>query len=286
LITGTRGPTFPTPIDEKTVLFIAQEQDGAGPWLWAFDLESRSARRLSLGLEQYTSVASSADGRRLAATVGTPRVGLWQVPISDELAIESDASPFDLPTLRALAPRFGPEDLFYLSSRGTSDGLWRYRDGKSIEIWKGAEAPLLEPVAVSADGTSIALILRQNKQKVLHVLSADGAELRVLNSSVDVRGSASWSPDGAWVVVGGQDPDGQPGLFKVSVDGDRVEKIVEGMAFNPVWSPKGDLIVYKGRQVNAVCPVQAVRPDGTPVELPFLEILAHGQRMRGVQPAD
>jgi len=32
--------------------------------------------------------------------------------------------------------------------------------------------------------------------------------------------------------------------------------------------------------VNAVCPVQAVRPDGTPVELPFLEILFSGQRMR------
>jgi serine/threonine protein kinase len=280
LITGTRDPTFPTPVGEKTLLFIAQEQDGAGPWLWSFDLESRLVRRLSFGLEQYTSLAASADGRRLAASVGAPRVGLWQVPIGDKLKTESDAGLFELPTLRALAPRFGPEDLFYLSSRGSGDGLWRFRNGTSSEIWKGAEAPLLEPVAVSAAGASIALTLRQNERNVLHVLSADGAELRALTSAVDVRGSASWSPDGAWIVAGGEDLDGRPGLFKVSVDGDRVEKIVEGQALNPVWSPVGDLIVYAGPQVNAVCPVQGVRPDGTPVELPPVDILARGQRVR------
>jgi serine/threonine protein kinase/Tol biopolymer transport system component len=280
LITGTRDPTFPTPIDEKSLLFIAQEQDGAGPWLWSLDLESRSVRRLSFGLEQYTSIAASADGRRLVASVANPRVSLWQVPIRDKPATESDAAPFELPTVRALAPRFGPEELFYLSSRGGGDGLWRFRNGTSSEIWKGTETPLLEPVAVSPDGASVALLLRQKKRNVLHVLSADGAVLRALSSAVDVRGSVSWSPDGAWIVAGGKDSDGNPGLFKVSVGGDQVEKIVEGQAFNPIWSPAGKLIVYDGPQVNAVCPVLGVRPDGIPVELPPLEILARGQRLR------
>jgi len=280
LNTGTRGPAYPTPIDERTLLFIGQEQNGAGPWLWAFDLEHRVARRLSFGLEQYTSIAASADGRRLAASVANPQVALWQVPIRDDFATESDVAPFELPTVRALAPRFGPEDLFYLSSRGTGDGLWRFRKGTSREIWKGTEAPLLEPVAVSADGASLALILRQNERNVLHILSADGAELRTLSSDVDVRGSVSWSPDGAWIVAGGEDLDGRPGLFKVSVDGDRVEKIVEGQALDPVWSPAGKLIVYAGRQVNAVSPVLGISPDGVAVELPPLEILVHGERVR------
>ena len=280
LITGTRGPTDPTPIDEKTVLFIGQEKNGAGPWLWALDLERRVARRLSFGLEQYTSLSASADGRRLVASVANPQVSLWQVPIRDELAIESDAGPFELSTVRALAPRFGPEDLFYLSSLGSGDGLWRFGNGTSREIWRGTEAPLLEPVAVSSDGASLAIYLRQNERNVLHVLSADGAELRALSSAIDVRGSASWSPDGAWIVAGGEDLDGQPGLFEVSVDGDRIEKLVDGQALNPVWSPAGELIVYTGPQVNAFVPVLAVRPDGAPVELPLIEVLAHGQRVR------
>ena len=280
LNTGTLEPIFPTPVDENTLLFIAQEQDGAGPWLWSLDLEDRSVRRLSFGLERYTSISVSADGRRMAASVASPQAGLWQVPISDEIVTENDVSPFELPTLRALAPRFGPEDLFYLSSRGSRDGLWRYGDGEANEIWKGTEAPLLEPVAVSNDGELIALVLRQNERNVLHVLSADGAEIRVLASAIHVRGSISWSPDGAWVVAGGNDPDGNRGLFKINVRGDQVERIVKGQAVNPVWSPAGDLIVYDGPQVNATGPVLGVRPDGKTVELPDMESLVPGQRVR------
>ncbi|MDX2344341.1 MAG: protein kinase [Acidimicrobiia bacterium] len=281
LTTGTRGTQYPTPIDDKTLLFIGQEQNGAGPWLWAFDLESRVARRLSFGLEQYTSLSASADGRRLAASVANPRVGLWQVPIQDEPATESDAGPFELPNVRAHAPRFGPEGLFYLSSVGSGDGLWWSREGTSREIWKGTEAPLLEPVAVSADGASLALILRQNERNVLHILSADGAELRALSDAVDVRGSASWSPDGAWVVAGGEDLEGRPGLFKVSSDGGRVEKIVEGQALHPVWSPGGELIAYAGPQVyTGLSRVLAVTPDGVPVELPPLEVTVRGEVVR------
>ncbi len=280
LNTGTRLPSFPTLVDEKTLLFVAQEMDGAGPWLWTLDLENRVVRRLSFGLEQYTSVAASADGLRLAASVATPRVGLWQVPISDEVATESGVSPFELPTLRALAPRFGPEDLFYLSSRGSGDGLWRFGKSGATEVWKGTEAPLLDPVAVSADGDLIALVLRQDERNVLYVLSADGAEMRELSSAINVRGSISWSPDGAWIVAGGEGQNGNPGLFKVSFDGDRVEKIVDGQAVNPVWSPTGDLIVYDGPQVNATGPALGVRPDGEPVALHRIESLVPGQRLR------
>jgi hypothetical protein len=49
-----------------------------------------------------------------------------------------------VPTVRALAPRFAGAVLYYLSSFGTSDGLWRYRDGQAFEIWRGADGALLE----------------------------------------------------------------------------------------------------------------------------------------------
>jgi len=281
LVTGTLYPMFLTSIDEKTLVFIAQEMNGAGPWLWRFDLEHRAARRLSFGLEQYTSVDASEDGRRLVATVANPRVSLWQVPIGDELATETDAKPFELPSVRALAPRYGPEELYYLSSQGSGDGLWRFRDGTSQEIWKGTETPLLVPVAVSADGAWLAIVLRQDGRNVLHVLSADGAELRSLSTAVYVQGSASWSPDGAWIVTGGIDLEGNQGLFKISVEGDRIEKIVEGHALNPVWPPTGELIVYAGPQAYAgQSRVLGVHPDGTPVELPLVEVFIDGEKVR------
>jgi serine/threonine protein kinase len=281
LVTGTLNPMFLTSIDEKTLVFIAQEMNGAGPWLWRFDLEHRNSRRLSFGLEQYTSVDASEDGRRLVATVANPRVSLWQVPIGDELATETDAQPFELPSVRALAPRYGPEELYYLSSRGSGDGLWRFRDGTSQEIWKGTETPLLVPAAVSADGTWLAIVLRQDGRNVLHVLSEDGAELRSLSATVSVQGSVSWSPDGVWIVTGGKDLKGNQGLFKISVEGDRVEKIAEGHALNPVWSPTGELIVYAGPQAYAgQSRVLGVHPDGTPVEMPLVEVFIDGEKVR------
>ena len=33
----------PTPIDARTILFVAHDQDGAGPWLWAYDTETRAS---------------------------------------------------------------------------------------------------------------------------------------------------------------------------------------------------------------------------------------------------
>jgi Tol biopolymer transport system component len=184
--------------------------------------------------------------------------------------------------VRALAPRFGPQSLFYLSSVGGGDGLWRYRDNQVLEIWKGSDGTLVDPVAVSADGMQVAFSLRRDGRVRLHIMNDDGTGLTPLADSVDVRGSASWSPDGKWIVTGGVDAKGQPGLFKVAVGGgDPVRLTAEG-ALDPVWSPDGTVIVYAGPFVTGALPLRAVRPDGTPVELPPLTLRfgAQGGRHR------
>jgi len=169
--------------------------------------------------------------------------------------------------VRALAPRFAGGTLFYLSSRNGADGLWSYRDGKTLEIWNGSEGVLLSPPGVSVDGSSVAFALRRNGKQQMHVLAADGTQLRPLSGEVDVRGTASWSPDGKWIVVAGSDHVGQ-GLFKLPVDGGSPVRIATGQCLNPVWSPRGDLIVYSGTQVFTLTPLLAVHPNGTPAKLP------------------
>jgi serine/threonine protein kinase/WD40 repeat protein len=274
-----RYVVYPTPIDARTVIFCAQEENGAGPWLWAVDVETKRTRRLSIGVERYTSVSASAEGSRLVASVADSQSELWSIPILDRVATESDAAPLELPTVRAQAPRFGAETLFYLASRGSGDGLWRFRAGEATEIWKGTETPLLEPAAVSRDGKSVAVVLRRKGLLTLHVISEDGAELRSLSETVDVRGTASWSPSGQWVVAGGEES-GSKGLFKLPVDGGAPQRIADGEALNPVWSPDGGLIVYAGKQLRAFSPLLAIRPDGTPVEMPSIELLTRGERAR------
>jgi dipeptidyl aminopeptidase/acylaminoacyl peptidase len=261
------------------VLYVARDQDGSGPWLWALDIGRRINRRVAYGVEQYRSVAASTDGRRLVATVANPSANLWTVPILERLADERDEKPLALPTVRALAPRFGGTSLFYLSSLGAGDGLWRFQDGQALETWKGAEGALFEPPAAAADGRKVAVVLRKQGKLRLHLVSADGAESRLLTDAVDIRGSASWSPDGKWIVTGGNDATGS-GLFKIPIDGGAPVRLVAGPAFNPVWSPDGNLIVYAGANSSVDAPLLATHPDGSSVELPAIRVRVQGERCR------
>jgi hypothetical protein len=230
-------------------------------------------------MERYLSLAASADGSRLVAVVSNPSASLWSVPILDRLADERDAKPFPVPTVRALAPRFGLGSLFYLSSLGGGDGLWRYQDNQVLEIWKGTHGTLFEPPGISSDGKRVAILLRGQGKIRLNIMSSDGTGLTSLADTIDVRGSASWSPDGRWIAAGGTDANG-PGLFKIPVEGGAPVRLVAGTALDPVWSPDGSLIVYAGPVVAWYAPLFAVSPDGTPVDLPVIRVRAGGERYR------
>ena len=86
--------TYLTTIDSRTVLYLAPDEDGSGPWVWAFDTELATTRRVSFGLEKYTTLAASADGRRLVATVVNPTSNLWSVPVLDRVVEERDVEPY------------------------------------------------------------------------------------------------------------------------------------------------------------------------------------------------
>jgi Tol biopolymer transport system component len=215
----------------------------------------------------------------LAATVANPSVGLWTVPILDRVTEEADATPFQLPSTRSLAPRFRGKALYYLSSRGTGDGLWRYQDGQTLEVWKGAGGALLEPPAISPDGRRIAIVLRKEGKRRLHVISADGAEIKVVAAELDVQGSADWSPDGDWIVTGGNDGKSE-GLFKIPSAAGSPVRLTNKIGRNPVWSADGSLIAYAGPNVYTLTPLLAVRPDGSDVEMPPIRMHRDGERLR------
>ena len=78
----------------------------------------------------------------------------------------------------------------------------------------------------------------------------------------------------------GQSEDAARAIVEVALADGAVQRIVDGGALNPVWSPDGELIVYAGPQVLSELPLLAVRPDGEPVELPPIRVLSRGERMR------
>ena len=191
------------PLDPRTVLYTARDPVGAGPWLWALDTETRTSHRVIPGLEQYTSIAASADGRRLVASVAKPRAELLTMPIMARLTTVDDVQPYGVPGVRALAPRIRGQALFYLSGQGTGDGLWRLQDDQATEIWRGSRGALLEAASISPDGLQVAVVLRQGGKRTLTLERVDGSQPRAIGESIDVAGTSDWSPDGQWVVVGG-----------------------------------------------------------------------------------
>jgi Tol biopolymer transport system component len=270
------GMNFLTPIDSQTLLYVAHAEDRSGPWLWSLDVESRVTRRVNSGLDHYTSVSASRDGRRIVATAANPTATLWTVPILDRLAEDRDTERHSVTTVPAMAPRFGGTSLYYLSPRGTGDALWRFHDGQESEVWKGAAEELSVPPAVSPDGLRVAVVVSQEGKRRLTVMAADGTSPRSLAPSIEIEGppgigTVDWSPDGAWIVTGGRDAQGAA-LFKIPVDGGEPVRLVEGQAVNPIWSPDNTLIVYAGPFVAAQVELYGVRPDGTPVDLSRMRV--------------
>ena len=80
-------------------------------------------------------------------------------------------------------------------------------------------------------------------------------------------------------MTGGADGGGA-GLFKVAVEGGAPIRLTSGVALNPVWNPDGSMIVYNGANMGGWAPLRAVRPDGTPVALPDINVQRDGERVR------
>jgi Tol biopolymer transport system component len=258
--------SHPVLLDRRTLLYLASGPDGSGPWLYEMDVERRIPHRLTFGLDRYTSLAGSADGRRLVVTLASPKSTLWRLPIGDSAARDSAAvsapTAISLSTGTGFSPRLGPGYLVYVSGSETNESIWKFANGSGTELWSGQEVQVFGGPAISPDGRSIAFSVRQRGKTLLNVMLADGTNVRVVADSLDLQGSPAWAPDGR-SITSAADDHGVPHLFRIPIDGGSPAVFVREYSVDPAWAPEGHFAVYSGPDIGTTFSVKAVAEDAS-----------------------
>jgi Tol biopolymer transport system component len=263
--------TYPVMLDQRTLMYLASDPDGSGPWLYSIDVERRIPHRLIPGLDRYTSLAASADGRRLVVTRAIANGTLWRMQIPDSTGEASEASRIPLTTSTGTSPRLGRDYLLYVSAAGTAESIWKLTNGTSTELWHGEGVRVLGGPAISPDGRYVAFSVRQNGRTLLYVMQADDADARVVTGSLDLQGALAWSPDGQSIASAAIDHD-VPHLFRVPVNGGSPTPFVGEYSVDPAWAPDGSIVVYSGPDIGTKFAVKAVTAEAAPHPLPALTL--------------
>jgi Tol biopolymer transport system component len=263
--------THPVFVDARTLAYLASDPDGSGPWLHTLDVSRRVPHRVSFGLESYSSLAASTDGRRLVATLTRRQGALWRLPITDTRTGSPAARRIQLTTGSGSSPRLGPDYLLYVSSKGDSDSIWKLQGEVATELWSAPGTRIIGPPAVARDGKRIAFSTRRNRQTSLHVANVDGTGTRIVTSAFELQGAPVWAPDNQSITIASV-LDGTPRLFNVPLDGGAPTSLVSEHSTDAAWSHDGTVVVYSGPDVGTTFPLKAVTATGEPSSLPALTL--------------
>jgi Tol biopolymer transport system component len=269
--------SYPVLLNRRTLMYLAGDPDGSGPWLYSMDVERRISHRLTFGPDRYTSLAAATGGRRLVVTRASSKRTLWRLRINDSGAEVSPPDRISLTPASAFSPRLGPDYLICVSSAGGSESIWKRANGADTELWSGRGAQIIGGPAISPDGGRIAFSVRQRSETLLYVMQADGTNARVVADSLELQGSPAWTPDGRSITSAANDH-GVPHLFQVPVNGGPASVFLRDYSVDPAWQPSGRFVVYSGPDTGTTFSVKAVTPEGVTHPLPALTNLTRGAR--------
>jgi len=231
---GPRGPIRAAAWspDGTRVVFHRRSTPTLPPLVKMFSRNPRYALNLS-GLlpvfspsgKQYLTMARVAGAKVAALKVNTPETGRSEILYQDA-------------TRNAFVGGWSPSGAKVVFALG---GFAAFFDGFRSEF--------LKPGDRVEGGAQIAII------------NADGSGFQELTSGADNNAFPSYAPDGNRLVFRSFGKDGQ-GLRIMNLDTKAVTTLTSGYDNFPLWSPRGDLIMF-ARQLDGAYDIFTIKPDGT-----------------------
>ena len=90
------------------------------------------------------------------------------------------------------------------------------------------------------------VVFHSNRTGVFQIwrIDRDGSSPKQLTFETTESTWPAFSPDGKWILFQHADPNNPYGLWRVSIDGGKPERVSEGIAIRPAVSPDGKLIAF------------------------------------------
>jgi Tol biopolymer transport system component/tRNA A-37 threonylcarbamoyl transferase component Bud32 len=249
---GNGGLVFDWTPDSRHVIFsrandpnvIANYTD-----LWVLPVGGGAARRLTLNKwGRFQDLSSSADGRRLVATMQSTEREVWKAPLgSDPVAngkaavrlVDNSGNPMWIhraaarPLLLFNAVFAGPRNLWTLAldSSAPPRQLTQFQSSSVTHA------------ALSPDGSRIAYASMETGNSEIWTMNADGSNPFQVTHDPAADYWPAWTADGKWLAFGSARTSPQQ-LWKVPSTGGTAVQLTKEGGTRGDWSPADDRIVY------------------------------------------
>jgi Tol biopolymer transport system component len=251
--------------------FVAGTQNAQDPVSRLFRVRVRSGavQPITTDLNSYASVSVSADGKTLVSLRGSSTTNFWRMPVSGDPARDTAAaSQIGYGTARIDWPAPSPDGtaIVYSSDEaGHTDLWWMKLDGTGAHALSAGPASELQ-ADWSPDGRRIAYTVLHGDSARVWVMNADGTGARQVVFGIQ-SGAPDWGPDSRTIAYH-QMRDAESSVWKLDVDGGTPQRLSNGPASFPQWSPQGTELLCFTFDTSAAQPkpAMAVLPvaGGTP----------------------
>jgi dipeptidyl aminopeptidase/acylaminoacyl peptidase len=254
---GSQRIQLPAPFGPATDGRFAYVSNGQ---IWTADRRGNDTRQITTDASTKLGLTWSRDGTRLAFVASSgPAGGVGDLVIVDADGSDPITIQEQVPALRYFS--WSPDGRsiafsYWTTAPGQHDRVFvAPSDGSSPPVQIGQPELSAFYPAYSPDGTRIAFISDHSDRFALHVMDADGSDVRELTRDIHVglgderdanaRG-LEWSPDGRSILFTADNGESR-GLYVVPADGSAPEsRILDGPGneFGASWSPDGREIVF------------------------------------------